>query len=114
MADWEWRNTSEESSKSLQFPAVLPPDDEDYGGRLPYDDEEPLIRLGFRAESAPLTLRSTIRTAYFGRKATYTLTDANGDEWTGYLTSYRFDPIPGCDRMNCEIELTQVITDLTE
>lgn len=112
--DWEWRNTNEESSKSLQFPGVLPDNDEDYGGRVPYDDEEPLIRLQFRAENAPLTLRSTIRTAYFTRKAKYPLTDANGDSWNGYVTGYRFEPIAGCDRMNCELELTQVITDLTE
>ncbi len=113
MADWEWRLVSEESSKSFQFPAVLPTMS-DYGGRYAYDDEEPVVRLQFRAANAPLTIRPGIRSAYNTRGGTYTVIDANGETWTGYLTSYRFDPISGCDRMNCEIEITQLITDLSD
>lgn len=110
--DWEWKPTSEESSKSVEFPSVVPTDANTYGGRYVYDDEEPLLVFQFRGVNVPKAQTNLIRAAYFSKKTKYSLTDKLGDSHQGYVTSFRFENIDGCDRYNVDLSLTKVVTEL--
>ena len=113
MADWEWKIANISSSKSTSFPSVAPDEGEDtYGGRYVYDDEEPLIRLTFRAVGVPEEDKDTIFAAYLAKKTPYTLTDKLGTEHHGYLTGIQIENVSGCDRWNIDLEMTKVLTEL--
>lgn len=110
---WEWVLVSESAQKSKAFPAVLPANANDYGGRYHYDAEEPLIVRSFRAEGVIPTELNAIRTAFNSRTAKYSLTDKLGDNYQGYITGYNFEYTDGTDAYhNVDLEMTFVTTEL--